>query len=434
MPHRFSNQNQSVVDSAYRFGKFELHPADRLLRRGGKVLALQPRPFDALLCLVTRAQHLISKKELTRTLWPTVHVSEANLTNLIGALRKVVGRSAIRTVSKHGYRFELPVTGEPGVRRATYERFLRAKRLIAQRSLESMEEARDLCCTVLAEDPDFAAAWEWLGRCCWFLHKFTPRSEAAGALARAALERAFVLDPDIAVAHHFYTFVEVDGGRATDAMVRLFDRMRRHPAEPETLAGLVQVLRFRGLLKHSLEAHRRAAELDPAADSSVAHTHFLAGDFARAIETYSGRGAFYLDAAAWAALGETKRAVGLLRERLRDAALSPLMTALLGSLLAVLQGKAQHAVRLMEAVDTSREPEVLVYFARHYAQAGLGASAARSVRRAMQAGFVCAPETLQNDRWFASLRKYRGFAGLLAEVRTQVAESELQYQRLASAI
>src|SRR5579862_2738590 len=101
MQHRFSKQNQSPVESAYRFGKFELHPADRLIRRDGRVLRLQPRAFDALLCLVSRAQHLVSKKELMQTLWPTVHVSEANLTNLVGGLRKLVGRSAIRTVSKH---------------------------------------------------------------------------------------------------------------------------------------------------------------------------------------------------------------------------------------------------------------------------------------------------------------------------------------------
>ena len=53
-----------------------------------------------------------------KILWPDVHVSERNLTNLIVRLRKILGRDAIRTVSKHGYRFELPVSGEPGVKRA----------------------------------------------------------------------------------------------------------------------------------------------------------------------------------------------------------------------------------------------------------------------------------------------------------------------------
>ena len=425
MRHRFSNQNQSRVESAYRFGPFELYPADRLLRKAGRTVAMQPRAFDALLCLVTRAQHLVSKKELSQMLWPAVHVSEANLTNLIGALRKTVGRNSIRTVSKHGYRFDLPVTGEPGVPQATYERFLRAKDLIAQRSLESMQEARELCWTVLAEEPGFPPAWAWLGRCCWFLHKFSPGSAVTAELAQAALERAFALDSDLAVAHQFYTLVQVDTGRAGEAMARLVERLHQHPSEPETLAGLVQVMRFRGLLSRSVEAHRRAVELDPAIETGVAHTYFLAGDYAAAIKSYDGRGAFYLDAAAWAALREKKRAATLLRDRLRDGSLSGLMRALLGSLLAILQEKTDQAVRLMESADATREPEILVYFARHYAHLGLAAPAARSVLKAMQAGFVCAPETLISDPWFAALRKYRGFDAILNEARTRVSQAEL---------
>ncbi len=129
MAHGFSKKNQSSAESAYRFADFELHPRERRFSKAGSPLPLQPKAFDALLCLVRRAKHLVSKQELINTLWPSVHVSEANLTNTIVSLRKMVGRDTIRTVSKHGYRFELPVTGEPGVARATYEKFVRAKEL-----------------------------------------------------------------------------------------------------------------------------------------------------------------------------------------------------------------------------------------------------------------------------------------------------------------
>ncbi len=107
MAHGFSKKNQSAADTAYRFGDFELHPQDRLLKRDGVPVPLQPKAFDALLCLVHRAKHLVSKEELIQTLWPSVHVSEANLTNTIGSLRRILGRDAIATASKHGYRFEL---------------------------------------------------------------------------------------------------------------------------------------------------------------------------------------------------------------------------------------------------------------------------------------------------------------------------------------
>jgi DNA-binding winged helix-turn-helix (wHTH) protein len=209
MSHGFSKENQSSPDAAYRFGDFELYPRDRLLKRAGIAVPLQPKAFDALLCLLRNAEHLVSKQELISVLWPSVHVSESNLTNIIVDLRKIVGRNAIRTVSKHGYRFELPVAGEPGVARPTYEKFARAKELAAQRSLESMCLARDLYWTCLAEDPSFAPAWAWLGRCCWFLDKFSGNSGENLELAYADFSepshRLFhVVDGKIQNFRHYY--------------------------------------------------------------------------------------------------------------------------------------------------------------------------------------------------------------------------------------
>jgi hypothetical protein len=57
-----------------------------------------------------------------------------------------------------------------------------------------------------------------------------------------------VIDPDLACAHHFYTQLQVDLGRASEAVVRLAGRLTRRGEDPETLAGLVQVLRCCGLL------------------------------------------------------------------------------------------------------------------------------------------------------------------------------------------
>jgi DNA-binding winged helix-turn-helix (wHTH) protein len=427
MAHGFSKKNQSPAETAYRFADFELHPADRLLKKSGTPVPLQPKAFDALLCLVRRAKHLVSKQELTHTLWPDIHVSEANLTNTIVSLRKIVGRDAITTASKHGYRFELPVEGEPGVPRSTYEKFLRAKELTTQRSVDSMLLARDLYWTCLAEDPTFASAWAWLGRCCWFLYKFSRSSPANLDLAQAAFERAFAIDPDLAPAHQFYTFVEVDTGRAAEAMARILARLDRHPGEPESFTSLVHVFRFRGLLQQSIEAHRRATKLDPVILTSVAHTYFLAGDYPAAIEAYSGRAAYYLDAAAWAALGDRKRAIAILRERLGRMSLSTLMTALMSSLLALLEGKADEAVRLMETADTTREPEILVYFARHYARLKQLDSAITALKRAAESGFVCAPDTLISDAWLTGLRKHSEFASLLDTAETLVQEARSSF-------
>jgi DNA-binding winged helix-turn-helix (wHTH) protein len=432
MAQEFSKKNQSAIETAYRFGDFALYPRDRLLKRGAASIALQPKVFDALLCLVRGAEHMVSKQELRQTLWPDVHVSERNLTNLIVSLRKILSPDAIKTVSKHGYRLELPVSGEPGIKRETYERFIRARELTTQRSLESMLLARDLYWTCLAENPDFVPAWAWLGRCCWFLDKFTHSNSAMAELAEAAFQRAFVCDPDLASAHQFYTLLQVDLGRADEAMRRLFERLKHHPTEPDSFSSLVQVLRFRGLLRESVVAHRRAVELDPAVTTSVAHTFFLAGQYKTAIEVYSGRTGYYLDAAAWAALDDRKQAMALLRERLTNSSFSKLITALMTSLLTMLEGKTDEAKSIMDNADTSREPEILVYFARHYGHMRLLDCSIKALRRAAHAGFTCAPDTLKSDPWLLPLRKHREFGPLLRNAEALVEKARSSFGECAA--
>jgi DNA-binding winged helix-turn-helix (wHTH) protein len=431
MKNGLSKQKQRSSNAAYSFGDCLLYPQDRLLKKAGSAVPLQPKAFDALLCLVQRAQHLVSKEKLMGTLWPSVHVTEANLTNIIGNLRRVLGRDSIQTVSKHGYRFDIPVVGEPGILPATYERFVRARALATHRSVDSMQTAHDLFLTCLAEDPSFAAAWAWLGRCCLFLNKFRGSPASRNELAEVIFQRAFALDPDLGIAHEFYTLLQADTGNAGSAMIRLLERLKHHPGEPESFVGLVHVLRFRGLLDESIEAHRRAVELDPTTVSSVAHTMFYCGRYRSAIDAYSGRTAYYLDAASWAALGNRKHAIALLKERLGTMSLSRLIRTLLDSLLAVLENRADEAVHLMRNADTTCEPEILVYFARQYAKLGLPELAGKAVKQAAASGFVCAPQTLKNDSWFQSLRDDARFPALYKsmETRTENARSRLEGYR-----
>src|ERR1700727_3361430 len=140
--------------------------------------------------------------------------------------------------------------------------------------------------------------------------------------------------------------------RGDGAVRRPFERLEPHPREPESFSSLVQVLRFRGLLRESVAAHRRAVELDPVVATSVAHTFFLAGQYKTAIEAYSGRTGYYLDAAAWAALDDRKQAAALLRERLSKTSFSKLITALMLSLLAILEGKTRGAETTMDEAES----------------------------------------------------------------------------------
>ena len=429
MEKEISKKNQRPAETSYRFGEFDLNPGERLLTRHGQPIPLAPKAFDALLCLVRNAEHLVSKRDLMDTLWPSTYVSEANLTNMFVSLRKVLGQDAIQTVSKHGYRFVLPVHGEPGIAREIYEKFARAKELTAQRSLDSMTRARELYWVCLAEEPTFAPAWAWLGRCCWFLGKFSGNSSADFDVADAAFKRAFLIDPDLACAHQFYTPVEADMGEARRALARLLRRIEQNSDEPESFTGLVQVLRFCGLLDESIAAHKRAVDLDPTVVTSVPHTFFLHGDYAAAIETYGGRASYYLDAAAWAALGDKHRASALLGDRLARMSLSELMKGLMTSLLAVLEERFDDAFHYMEAMRIPQEPEILVYLARQYSYIGSPDSSIKALKRAAQSGFVCAPGTLQSDAWLSAARAHPEFVSVLTEAESLADQAHSMLQR-----
>ncbi|MES1163964.1 MAG: winged helix-turn-helix domain-containing protein, partial [Rhizobacter sp.] len=93
----------------YRFGTFELQPAERRLLDEGVAAAITPRAFDVLLLLVERSGSLVSKEDLFSRVWPKVVVDDSALQVQISALRKILGFDAIATVSGRGYRFVMPL-------------------------------------------------------------------------------------------------------------------------------------------------------------------------------------------------------------------------------------------------------------------------------------------------------------------------------------
>jgi DNA-binding winged helix-turn-helix (wHTH) protein len=399
--------NSKEIQSAYRFGVFELHPSERQLYRKGKRVALPPKAFDALLRLVTNAERLVRKDELMRALWPDTFVEEANLTNTVVTLRKVLGKTAIETVSKFGYRFTLPVTGEPGVDARVYATFVRAKQTFAARA-DAVRAARDLFLLCVTQDPEFAPAWAWLGRCYRFLHKFGVDPALNLELARAAFDRALAIDAHLAAAHQFLTNFQADTGQARDAMVRLRRRIAERGGEAESYAGLVQTLRFCGLLRESIAAHERAMALDPGIATGVAHTYFLLGDYNATLAHYPPGARIYLDVAAMAALGSTEQAKAKARERLEPGAAGRFTVLLLSTLLAAIEQRRDEVLRTIDATPITHEPEALFYLARHCSMVSAANEAIGLIQRARTEGFVSS-HALQYQSGFERIRDDAAF-------------------------
>ena len=78
----------------------------------GRDLTLGARAFDVLAFLFTHADRVVTKTELLDHVWSGLMVEESNLTVQIAALRKALGREAIKTVPGVGYKFTLDTRGD----------------------------------------------------------------------------------------------------------------------------------------------------------------------------------------------------------------------------------------------------------------------------------------------------------------------------------
>ncbi len=192
-----------------------------------------------------------------------------------------------------------------------YGHYLRANRLSASSS--QWHAAIEPYQRAVEADPSYAPAWARFGRCLRVVSKYGSPTEARERLEQAeeAMQRAFRINPDLSLAHHFYTHFEVDAGRSLEAMVRLLGRVRGSSSDPELYAGLLHASRYVGLLDASIAAYRRATRLDPGIRTSVAHSFFMLGDFERAIELDADDPA-YLTVLALHALGRSDEALDLL--------------------------------------------------------------------------------------------------------------------------
>jgi DNA-binding winged helix-turn-helix (wHTH) protein/tetratricopeptide (TPR) repeat protein len=306
-----------------------------------------------------------------------------------------------------------------------YEYFLRGNQLSYDSKQWSV--ARDLYQRCVELDPRYAPAWARLGRIHHVMGKYLPTGTREGLdLAEGALQRALELNPDLPIAHKLLAQLEVDAGRAQDAMSRLI--LRAQIADPELLAGLVSTCRYCGLLDASVAAHVRAVSLEPRIRTSVPHTWFLRGDHAK-VAAIKLAEVPYIGAMSLAELGRKDEAVAALRDleqttktRLRD---------FISAALALLEGRAADSVAAVNRIVTSdfRDPEGLFYLSRHLAHLKEDGPAVQLLERVIAGGFFCYP-AMARDPWLDPLRKKAAFTKLLHQAETRHREASAAFARL----
>jgi DNA-binding winged helix-turn-helix (wHTH) protein len=102
-----------------RFADCVFDSDTREVIRNGRAVALPPKAFALLELLIESRPKAVTKSDIRARLWPDVHVTEANLGNLVVHLRAALGDNArepriIRTLPRFGYAFGASSTEERG--------------------------------------------------------------------------------------------------------------------------------------------------------------------------------------------------------------------------------------------------------------------------------------------------------------------------------
>lgn len=137
--------------SVWRFKDFEVDEALCELRRGGRRVPLQRKPYQLLVYLVANRHRVVSRDDLLEVVWQGVAVSDSALASALRDLRRALsdaGRSpwAIETVHGFGYRFIAKIDERPaeptGEDPASHEWDERSRWALARQVVELLESVQ----------------------------------------------------------------------------------------------------------------------------------------------------------------------------------------------------------------------------------------------------------------------------------------------------
>ena len=298
----------------------------------------------------------------------------------------------------------------PATARA-YEYYLRGNQ--HANGHNTAELARDMYAQCLAEDPLYAPAWARIGRIYRILANLGDRTAAAESHRKAeeAFTRALEINPDLSLAQNLYAYLEVDLGRAREAMVRLLARAHQQRADPELFAGLVHACRYCGLLEASVAAYENAKRFDPHIRTSVCHTFLMLEDYRRAIETEHSDGPGLMQVLSALRQGQGEEMIPTLREFAQTA--PGAMREAVRAVIAAIEMRAEvFVVSFDRSMQGIRDPEFLYQWALMAGHVGDTTRALDTLERVVDCGWCCAA-SMARDPWLDHVRDEPRFITLL---------------------
>ncbi|MEC4087545.1 MULTISPECIES: winged helix-turn-helix domain-containing protein [Pseudoalteromonas] len=134
------------------FQDFEFDCQNLALSKQGRKISIKEKPAMLLGLFLSDPQKIYSKAEILEHVWPGRTVTEQVVFQNIGHLRALFGDDAIKTFSKKGYQWQLPVQPSEPVE-AQLEAEQKPAQPVTEPSAASAEQ--------LSEDVQ-SLPWKWL--------------------------------------------------------------------------------------------------------------------------------------------------------------------------------------------------------------------------------------------------------------------------------
>jgi TolB-like protein/Flp pilus assembly protein TadD len=266
-------------------------------------------------------------------------------------------------------------------------------------------------------DPSYAPAWTALGDRYYFDGSYGAGGLEAFDRARAAMERALSLDPNLIGAATRLVLLRVEGGDLNGAWDEANRLVSRRPEDAEAHFTLGYILRYAGLMEESARECEAALSLDPRNRRwrSCGATYALLGKYDRAKAFYDlDAGSEYSNRqTAWMKVREGKldEAVRALKQEGEGPVLD-WFRACLARRPPAAAGPLPPGYR--ESILTGRDSEPKYHVASRIGTCGERELALQLLRKAVE-GNYCSYPALDTDPLFDSIRKTPEFAAIRQE-------------------